>query len=457
MIRKSNILTLCLLLAMSMLTACNKDDGLMLEDARELSPAERLANADSIFLNLSIVNNSIVTRGTEDGSSQENAVYDGVLCIFEGDDATTATLRSAVAIDQLIYNPYEPRTVASGSAASINITQRLANTHAYADHVYAAVLLNTTRSGFYVENSRLYYRTKTINSNPVTFGTPENLTGSTFSTVMSHDIDDVGSTERHVGLFMKSGALVEATALYDTPEKASAGTAIYNEITVSRVAAKVIVHSVLTSGDNITNITLNGTSTKAKFHTMRWMLNPSPGYIDEYFTDFHQHALKSNDAVYVKPTSDATVVAELQVKDGSFLIDEGYIFHPYASSYEINNTMMYTNASQYLKYLKDGLTDWQKEYYDVPYRSPDEVYKHATIDMGEDGNVTITLINESFNSTEKAGLVRLAGALSTWTTGYRDGKMYYSFPVGNLAANTIYTLNFDDSSIPYIGRPTPTP
>ena len=191
----------------------------MLEDARELSPAERLANADSIFLNLSIVNNSIVTRGTEDGSSQENAVYDGVLCIFEGDDATTATLRSAVAIDQLIYNPYEPRTVASGSAASINITQRLANTHAYADHVYAAVLLNTTRSGFYVENSRLYYRTKTINSNTVTFGTPENLTGSTFSTVMSHDIDDVGSTERHVGLFMKSGALVEATALYDTPER----------------------------------------------------------------------------------------------------------------------------------------------------------------------------------------------------------------------------------------------
>ena len=58
MIRKVNILACCLLLGALLLTACHDYDCF---DDKEigLSQAERLANADSLYLNLSIVGNSI--------------------------------------------------------------------------------------------------------------------------------------------------------------------------------------------------------------------------------------------------------------------------------------------------------------------------------------------------------------------------------------------------------------
>ena len=399
---------------------------------------------DSCYINLSIVNGSqMTTRATADGTAQENAVYDGILCIFEGDDAATATLRSAVAIDQIISNPYEPQTVAGGSATSINVTQRLRNTHTYDTHVYAAVLLNTTRSGYRV-----------VDGNKLYFG-DTNLTGNTntFDTVFGQDIDDVGCTDRHVGLFMKSDALVEATALYDTEAEARTHSDDRNTIAVTRIAAKIIVSSDLTSGDDITNITLNGTSTKAKFHAMRWMLNPINA---KDFTDFHQHALKSGDAIYVKPTtSSASIVVELQVKEGSFLIDEGYIFHAYNNTYTTGIHELYTSAKQYVKFLKEGLDDYQKGLYGLSVRSADEVFRQPTIYINDDGSITLTLTNYSFNASEQEGLQSLATNLALWNTGYRDGKMYYTYNIGPLARNNVYTLTFGDSSISYIGRPTP--
>ncbi|MBR0048455.1 MAG: hypothetical protein IJP74_03925 [Prevotella sp.] len=435
-----------LLSALLLLTACSDYDSSVLEP----SPAERLANADSVYLNISIVNSATVTRATEEGSSLENAVYDGILCIFEND-----ALKSAVVIDQLISNPYEPQAVVGGSATSINVTQRLKNIHAYGGSLSAAVLLNTTRSGFYADNGKLYFRTQTTDqqTGEVTFGTPEDMTGKSFSNIENHDINDVGSTDRHVGLFMKSTASVATTPsdhLFDTEEVAATNFSTgHITINVERVAAKVTVHSDLTSGDDITNITLNGTSTKAKFHAMRWTLSPAPGYIAKDFTDFHQHALKSDDAVYVKPTSSATVVVELQVKDGSFLIDEGYIFN------YLSNNVLYSSSSQYLNYLKSGI-DYQKGNYDLGDRNGGEIFRQPTIYINNDGTVTLTLTNYSLNDTEQAGLENLASALSGWTTGYRDGKMYYSFPVNDgFASNNAYTLTFDDSSIPYIGTPTP--
>lgn len=437
-----------------LLTACTDYDALLPTKAEELSQAERLANADSLFLNLRIVSNSHITRATEVGTDKENAVYDGILCIFEGPDAATATLRSAVAIDQLISNPYEPRTVAAGTATSINITQRLQNTHSYADYVGVAVLLNTTRSGFYVKDSKLFYRTTTVNATTgeVTYSSTD-LTGQTYSAVINHDIENVGSTDRHVGLFMKSTAMVAATALYDTPEQAAAGSATYNEITVARVAAKVTVHSGLSSGDDITNITLNGSSTThAKFHTMRWMLTPAPGYADEDFTDWHQHALKSDDAIYVKPGT-SSVVVELQVKDGSFLIDEAYRYQ------NGNDIRFYTSTKPLVEFFKEGWTDtFHYHYPKIGGRTAAEVFRHPAFYINDDGSVNLTLTNDSFTGTgEQDDLATLANVLKGFLSGYRDAKMYYTFSIGNLASNNSYTLTFDNSSISGIGRPTPTP
>ena len=459
--RKVNILACCLLLGALLLTACHDYDGY---DYKEigLSQAERLANADSLYLNLSITNSAGVTRAPEPeyevGSAAENAIYDGILCIFEGTDDATATLRSAVAIDQLISNPYEPQRQASGSETSINITQRLKNTHPYAAHVYAAVLLNTTRSGFFVEDGKLYFRTETTdpNTEAVTF-VKEDLTGATFSIVTSYTINDVGNTDRHVGLFMTNAELVQITPdnhLFDTEKDAADNfEAGHIEIHVARAAAKVTIHSALTSGDNITNITLNNTTTKAKFHTMRWMLTPEPGYIDIDFTDFHQQALKSDEVVYVKPGSGFSVVVELQVKDGSFLIDEAY---KYQSGSDIR---FYTNLQPLIEYLMEGWTNTHHNNYSaISTRTAAEVFRHPTFYINDNGSVNMTLTNDSFTGEgEQGALVSLAGTLKGLLTGYRDAKMYFTYAVGNLAANNSYTLTFEDSSITGIGRPTPTP
>ena len=94
------IWTTCLLAVALLLTACSSDgaDGL-LEEQKPTQQSVPTAN----YINLRIVSGSSQqTRATE---QEENAIYDGILTIFEGDDEATATLKSAVVIDQLINNP----------------------------------------------------------------------------------------------------------------------------------------------------------------------------------------------------------------------------------------------------------------------------------------------------------------------------------------------------------------
>ena len=445
-------MTLCLLLATLLLTACYDYDRYP-HDAEELSKEERLANADSLYLNLQIVNTSDVTRATESGNHLENAIYDGILCIFEGTDAATATLKNATAIDQLISNPNPtgatPRV--GGTETEVNITQRLAEgTHAYGSNLYVLALLNTTESGFSVVGNTLKFDGAAIpdanNDNKITY-----------SDIQALSINSVGSTDEHVGLYMtNTSGLVPITPdshLFDTENDAATHFSTgHLTINVSRAAAKVMIVSGLVSGDNITNITLNGTSTNAKFHTMRWMLIPEPGYTDEDFTDFHQKALASGQAVYVKPGT-SSVVVELQIKDGSFLIDEAY---KYENGADIK---FYTSTKPLVDYLKEGWTSTFHNFFEaIRLRTAAEVFRNPTFYINDDGTVSVTLTNDMLTGEgEQEDLVSLSNVIKGLLTGYRDGKMYYTFSIGTLAANNSYTLTFDDSSIIGIGRPTPTP
>lgn len=446
MIRKVNILACCLLLGALLLTACHDYDCF---DDKEigLSQAERLANADSLYLNLSIVGNSIpATRASE---TEENAIYDGILCIFEGANATTATLKTATVIDQLISNPNpndaHPRPLNGGTETQINITQRLAEgTHAYGSNLYALVLLNTTESGFKANSNMLYHNGSSQSS-------------KTLAQIQALTLNSVGTPDEHVGLFMSNDALVPITPashLFDTEIEASTNfNTGHIVINVARAAAKVTIHSELTSGDDITNITLNGTTTKVKFHTMRWMLTPEPGYDDIDFTDFHQHALKSDEVLYVKPGSGFSVVVELQVKDGSFLIDEAYKYQ------NGSDVRFYTNLQPLIEYMMEGWTNTYHNYFsDISTRTAAEVFRHPTFYINDDGSVNMTLTNDIFTGEgEQDALVSYASTLGGLLNGYRDAKMYFTYTVGNLAANNSYTLTFEDSSITGIGRPTPTP
>lgn len=449
MIRKTNILTSCLLLGLLLLTACYDYDRYPDTVSEQPSKEERLVNADSLYLNLSITNIAGITRATEVGTADENAIYDGILCIFEGANASTAILKTATVIDQLVSNPNpsdaHPRPLNGGTETQINITQRLAEgTHAYGSNLYALVLLNTTKSGFKANANMLYHN-------------GSSQSAKTLAQIQALTLNSVGSPDEHVGLFMSNDALepiTPASHLFDTETEAATNfdTGHIN-INVARAAAKVTIHSDLTSGDNITNITLNTTTTKAKFHTMRWMLTPEPGYTDIDFTDFHQQALKSDDVVYVKPGSGFSVVVELQVKDGSFLIDEAY---KYQSG---NDIRFFTDLQPLIEYLKER---WTNSHHNnnlaISTRTAAEVFRHPTFYINDDGSVNVTLTNDIFTGEgEQDALVSYASTLGGLLNGYRDAKMYFTYTVGNLAANNSYTLTFEDSSITGIGRPTPTP
>ena len=90
------------------------------------------------YINLRIVGNSQAkTRATfsDQATAAENAVYDGILCIFEGNDEASATLKNAVAIDQLINNPGS-----TANSQDLSITQRLADgTHNLSGKLYVLV------------------------------------------------------------------------------------------------------------------------------------------------------------------------------------------------------------------------------------------------------------------------------------------------------------------------------
>ena len=139
---KLYILTIGLLLGALLLTACSSDvlpgdDGGIKEVCR----------TDSCYINLQIVNNSQTkTRAVEPATPEENAVYDGILAIFAGTGESTATLKSAVAIDQLLNNSTD-NLGNINNGTSINVIQQLSiSTYSYLNNLYALVLLNTSKS-----------------------------------------------------------------------------------------------------------------------------------------------------------------------------------------------------------------------------------------------------------------------------------------------------------------------
>ncbi|MBR1545619.1 MAG: fimbria major subunit [Prevotella sp.] len=477
---KVNIHILCLLLAVVLLLT-NCSDGSQFDESPVLPPlpASQQSNADSLYLHLQIVNSTQpVMRAAVAATKEENAVYDGILAIFEGTSESTATLRSAVVIDQLINNPGS-----TDHPETVSVIQRLPiQTNPYTNTLYALVLLNTTASGFTISNGMLFFD-----------GVSQS--GKTRSQIQALNIKGIGSTDMHKGLFMSNAptstdgtTLVAISALYDTDAAARSGTA--HTITVERAAAKVSVASGYSAGSNITAITLNGGASYAHYHTMTWAVNkynttsyalrnpngtsnwaqdinysgaPEHTFTANDFTVYPQQS-HSNDVVYIaeNTTNDGSssdvnvteVIVEVQVKDASnMLIHEGFKFTAY------DNNVFYTSAEQYIAFLKSGLTDGQKALYSLSARTADEVYKYPTIVMNADGSVTVTLSNESFTAAEKTGLANLAAFLSNNTKGYRDGKMYYTYKIQHdtgkyaVVRNNVYSLTL--SNITAIGSPTP--
>ena len=447
---KLYIWTLGLLLGAMLLTACN-NDGLSEEMGDGYNGNE---HKDSCFISLRIVNTSQAkTRATEAATSAENAIYDGILCIFEGASESAATLKSAVAIDQLINN-------ATANGTSVSVIQQLPlATYSYTNNLYALVLLNTTETGFGVSSNMLYFDGAT-------------QSGKTRSQIQQLQIKGIGSTDKHVGLFMSNAptaadgtALVQITNLYDTDAAARSGT--FHTITVERAAAKISVTSNYSSGDEINSITINGTSTYAHYHTMTWAVNQynttcyalrNPGGSDlawaediNYTTapekittdiDFGLYPLQSHssDVVYVaeNTTSDASsttnqtcVIVEVQVKDASnMLIHEAFNF--------LGGYTLYTSAEQLITFYKSGWPSHRgrEEYAAIKDRSVDEVFKYPTIVINDNGTVTVTLRNDSFTGTgEQAALSALATELGGYTRGFRDGKMYYTSYIYNDGSN----------------------
>ena len=119
---KLYILTIGLLLGALLLTACSSD-ALPGDDGG----IKEVSRTDSCYINLKIVNDvQAKTRGTNVGTAEENAIYDGILVILEGNGESSSTLKKAVIIDQLINNP------GFTTDKTIDIIQRLPiGTHPY--------------------------------------------------------------------------------------------------------------------------------------------------------------------------------------------------------------------------------------------------------------------------------------------------------------------------------------
>ena len=462
------IWTTCLLAVILLMTACSAD-GLTATEPQPAQESVRTAR----YINLRIVNGS--SQPTRASEQEENAVYDGILAIFEGADESSATLKSAVVIDQLINNP--------GTGTSISITQRLAAIHhptPITSHLYVLSLLNTTATGLTVSNNVLY-----LNGS--------SLAGKTISEVQSQEINSVGSPDEHVGLFMSNAPqstyiMPEATALFDTEEEARQTGAATVTLQVERAAAKVRVTNTATT---LSSILLNGVATShPKVHQMTWTVNKyqtqsyvvRKGYTaaanwatsvshtptaytanSSQFSVLSSQFSYSGDEVYIAENTTSTadqqteVIVEVQLKDASsMLLGDCYTFHPYGGE----QTTLFTSASALISYLKSGLTNEQKYTYNLSARSADEVYKNPEVYIHADGSVTLTLSNESFNATEKTGLASLATALSGWLTGYRQGRMYYTYkikhddtPTYGVVRNNAYQLTFGSPAS--IGRATP--
>ena len=302
-----------------------------------LDTVMRSTAPDGGYVNLHLVSSpSAVTRASE---QEERAVYDGVLAVFEGTSAVTATLKSAVVIDQLVNNP--------GTGYAVNVTQRLpVGTHPYSGAKrYALALLNIAGTGLAVDGTELKYQ-------------GESLTGKDIAYFQSLVINTVGSTDEHVGLMMANtikddGNIlrnIETYHLYDTPDAAAAGSRL--TIGVERAAAKVRVS--LASPSPVLNLYVNSAATPTAFsiHRLYWLpdryktagyavRNPSStaavsltGYDADSFTLYPDHAYGDGDEVYVAENDESAadsqtrVVVGLQLKDASsVLLSTFYIYN----------------------------------------------------------------------------------------------------------------------------------
>lgn len=465
-----------LLTAWMLLAGCSAD-GLQEEGQQGGSIPTGLCS-EPYYVNLHIVNSTAVTRATEAATSAENAIYDGILCIFEGESESTATLRTATVIDQLINN-------SASNTASVDVTQRLAQgTHAYGSHLYVLALLNTTSTGFTVDGTTLQ-----LNG--------ASLANATISTVQSQVVGSVGSTDEHVGLFMSNAPQdgyimpeITSTYLYDTPEEAVSGSHL--TIQVERAAAKVRVTDATTK---LTDIRLNPRSSDTgdrnpSVHQMTWTLN---NYNTQSYAirtgstaaanwatsvnalttltakDFSLYPQQSHsqDIVYIGENTtgtDTEVIVEVQLKDNNnMLIHEGFVFRPFHDSFVENAyTDIYTSAEQYIAYLRDELPPGNKAAFGLGTVDNAAIFKYATVTVDDDGTVTITLVNSDLTDSEQTGLTNLAAFLSSHSTGFRDGKMYYTYKIRHdgthtygVVRNNAYNLTLQNTSISKVGRPCP--
>lgn len=445
-----SILTLCMLLGALLLTACMNE---VLPLEQEAGTSATASMPDSSYINLHIVNASKpATRATEAATAAENAIYDGILCIFEGASEATCTLKTATVIDQLISNPGT-----AGTSVDIQVTQRLATgTHAYNNYMYAMALLNTTTTGLYAKDGKLYKR--------VASGSDTDLSGYTLSALQALKLDSVGSTDEHVGLYManKNGTLPQVTSpyLFDTPEQAEAGSATRLTIEVERAAARVKVTNDIPAAKPLSSITLVGaTTTHPLIHKMTWALNkynsgafavgggstntgiPDNAIVPKDFTYFQQHSLLSGDEVYIGPNNNTDadnttdeddkteVIVEVQLKDGSFLLGDCF-------SFSWDNSKLYTNVETLTQYFKDN---WNN-FFGLS-QTADEVFRNTKVTVDANGTVTVKLTNSTFSADDQVKLNELAATLSNLTTCHRDGKMYYTYTLGDIERNNAYNLS----------------
>ena len=468
-----------LLLGMMFLAACQSD---ALPGENSGGAQQTTARSDSSYINLRIVNsNAAMTRATEAATAAENAVYDGILCIFEGADEVSATLKTATVIDQLINNP--------GNSATVEITQRFATgTHAYGTKLYVLALLNTTSTGFKVSGNDLLFDDSSQKN-------------KTISQIQNLVIHSVGSTKEHVGLFMSNAPQngyimpeIPSNCLYDTETLAATGNRL--TINVERAAARVKVTNAATQIRNIRLNPRNGDSETRhpNVHKITWSLNHyntqsyaiRTGFTAEdnwatsinnltSFTakDFSLYPQQSysQDAVYIGENTTETeteVIVKVQLKDNSnMLMHECFVFHPYQNYYIENaNQDLFTSPEQYIAYLRDELPPENKGWFGLAGTDNAEIFKYATVKIDANGNVVFSLKNSDFTPEQQESLNEFAAFLSNHTTGFRDGKMYYTYKInhdtthGNgVVRNNAYNLTFVDNdvrqSMSAIGRPKP--
>ena len=448
--RSLYILTIGLLLGTLFLTACQTE---ALPGEQTGGGSETVGMPDTCYINLHIVNTSAAarTRATEAATSAENAIYDGIIAIFEGTSESAAILKSAVVIDQLINNP--------GNSTSIDVTQRLAGTHSYAGNkLYALVLLNTTSTGFRVVDQMLYLNNVS-------------LAGKKRPEIQQMTINSVGSTDRHVGLYMTNTKKDDGTILrvvypnepsktsylYGSEEEARAAGAKSMNVDVERAAARVKVVNDIPAATALQNITLvGGTQTHPLIHKMTWAINnynsgayaiggenadtgtPGNSFAAKDFTYFHQHSLESGDEVYVGPNNNSTktqVVVEVQLKDGSFLLGDCFAFKAW------DTKKLFTNVEALKDYYKSGWASQKDDYPAISGKSAEAVFRNLKVTIDANDQVVVTLTNSDFTEAEQQALNSLASTLSNNTTYFRDGKMYYTYTLDDLARNNAYNLS----------------